>query len=325
MLDHLNRTIEYLRISVTDRCNMRCIYCMPEEGVKWLSHTQIVSYEEILRLCRCFAELGVGRIKLTGGEPLVRKGLPALIRELKAIPGITEVTLTTNGLLLEQQLDELVGAGLNAVNISLDSLENETFWQITRCGDVTQVKRSIEAAISAPSLKVKLNCVPLRGINDQSLISLAEYARYYEVSVRFIEMMPIGLGADFGAWTEEELLVLFEQKFGVLTPYTGVLGNGPGHYYSAPGFVGKIGFISAISHRFCNQCNRIRLTSTGFLKTCLQYDHGVDLSALLRSGVDDDTMKQRMLQAIAQKPAGHHFDGPRSKDDEDKKMFQIGG
>lgn len=324
MLDQFDRKIDYLRISLTDRCSLRCVYCMPEEGVEWLPHDAILSYEEILRLAKLFAALGVRKVRLTGGEPLVRRGVAELVAGLKAIPGIETVRLTTNGLALREQLPGLLAAGLDGVNISLDTLDRAQYAAITRRDALPQALAGLEAALAAPGLTVKLNCVPM-GANDGQLPALAALARDREVSVRFIELMPIGLGKTLSRRTEAEVLAILEPVLGKWVPASAPPGAGPGHYGAFPGFRGKVGFISAVTHSFCHRCNRVRLTSTGFLKTCLQYETGADLKALLDRGADDAAILAAMERAIRQKPARHHFSDPAAAGDESHSMFQIGG
>lgn len=326
MIDLCGRKIDYIRISLTDRCNLRCVYCMPEEGVEFLPHEKILSYEEILRLCRCFAALGIHKVKLTGGEPLVRKSVAYLVGELKKIDGIDNVTITTNGLLLKSQLEDLAAAGLDAVNISLDTLEREEFLRLTRFDRIDEVLEGIEAALSFPELAVKINCVPLYGENwEKTVVSVAGLAKERNLHVRFIELMPIGLGRERKGYGEEQLKAVLEQAYGPLTPYQELLGNGPSVYYSLEGFVGKIGFISAVSHKFCGQCNRIRLTSEGFLKNCLQYSAGTDLRALLRERADDELLLKTIYETIQKKPKGHQFGREQLSDAEERRMSEIGG
>ena len=325
MIDRCQRDIDYIRISVTDRCNLRCVYCMPEEGVQWVPHNAVLSYEEILRLCRVFAGLGLSKIKLTGGEPLVRKGMDRLIADIKAIPGIRCVTLTTNGVLLAQQLPGLVSAGLDGVNISLDTLNREQFRAITRRDDLDRVLAGLNAALDCPGLNVKINCLPM-GRNDDQLVPLVELARERPLSVRFIEVMPIGLGKDLTYRSEDEVRAILERALGPMEPFHGRLGNGPCHYFSLPGFAGKVGFISALSHQFCSECNRVRLTSDGFLKTCLQYELGVDLKTLMDDGRDDAFLAEAVRQAIYNKPLQHHFtDTSGQQALEHHGMSRIGG
>ena len=325
MIDRCQRDIDYIRISVTDRCNLRCVYCMPEEGVQWVPHNAVLSYEEILRLCRVFAGLGLSKIKLTGGEPLVRRGLDRFIADAKAIPGIQCVTLTTNGVLLAEQLPGLVSAGLDGVNISLDTLNREQFRAITRRDELDRVLAGLNAALECPGLNVKINCLPM-GRNDDQLVPLVELARERPLSVRFIEVMPIGLGKELTYRSEDEVRAMLETRFGPMEPFHGRLGNGPCHYFSLPGFAGKVGFISALSHQFCSECNRVRLTSDGFLKTCLQYELGVDLKALMQDGRDDAFLAEAVRQAIYNKPLQHHFADTSGQEAlEHHGMSQIGG
>ncbi len=324
MRDQYGRTIDYMRISLTDRCNLRCIYCMPEEGICQIPREEILGQDEIIKICRLAGELGIFRIKLTGGEPLVRKICVPLVRELKALPGIQQVTLTTNGILLKEQLPGLMEAGLDALNISLDTLEAENFRRITRRDELDRTLEGLEAALSYPSLKVKINCVPTFQ-TDQELLQVAALARENPLHVRFIEMMPIGLGKDFTARDENSVKEILEKTYGSLTPVSEVLGNGPCHYYTLGDFKGKIGFISALSHKFCNQCNRVRLTSTGYLKGCLQFENGVDLKALLRNRASDEILKNALQKAIFEKPAGHNFQEKKNGREESHIMSQIGG
>ena len=287
MKDSLGRTIDYLRVSVTDRCNLRCRYCMPEEGVEWLPHEDILSYEDILRLAAIFARLGVEKVRLTGGEPLARKGLAALVAGLRAIDGIQEVAVTTNGTLLEEQLPGLLAAGLTGVNISLDTLNERTFRQITRREGVGRTVKAIDTCLAA-GLPVKVNCVPIAP--EEELVELAGLAKGRSLAVRFIELMPIGLGKDLCGRSEDELRALLERAYGPLVPFEGRLGSGPSRYVSPPGFQGQIGFISSLSHQFCHRCNRVRLTADGFLKLCLNHRAGLDLRKLLReAGLQTET------------------------------------
>ena len=277
---------------MTDRCNLRCIYCMPEEGIRLTGRENILQEPEIIRVCRVMAELGIKKIKITGGEPLVRPRMPGLIRQIKAIPGIEKVTLTTNGILLKKQMKELAEAGLDSLNISLDTLDRDGFLKITRRDLLDDTLAGIEEAMKYPNVQLKINCVPL-GIEEQNLCEIAEFAHKYPVHVRFIEMMPIGYGSK---------------------------------YYTVDGFQCKIGFISTISHKFCSECNRIRLTSQGYLKTCLQYTAGRDLREALRNGGTDEELKEIIKAALSEKPDGHHFREKVKEDDtESLCMSQIGG
>ena len=224
MLDQYGRNIDYMRISLTDRCNLRCIYCMPEEGIRQIPRTELLDQEEILRISRLASELGISRIKLTGGEPLVRRICVPLVKELKALSGIRQVTLTTNGILLKEQLPELMEAGLDALNISLDTLDPENFQRITRQNELGRTLEGLATALSYPSLKVKVNCVPTFQ-TDQELLQVAALARENPLHVRFIEMMPIGLGKEFTARNEKSVKDILEKTYGPLTPVSEILGN----------------------------------------------------------------------------------------------------
>lgn len=325
MIDQEGRCIDYLRISITDRCSLRCQYCMPEHGVESLPHAEVLRYDEILRIAGVMArQLGFAKIKVTGGEPLVRAGCPELIRQLKALSGIQNVTLTTNGVDLARQMPALAAAGVDAINISLDTLDPAEFARITRRDALPQVLAGIRAAQSFPGIPLKLNVVPIAE-QDETLLALAELARDWPLHVRFIEMMPIGLGRQYRSRSEVQLVELLGQRFGPLTPVQERYGNGPGHYYALPGFQGRVGFISAISHQFCGQCNRVRLTADGFLKTCLQYESGCDLRALLRGGCTDEALCAAIREAILAKPRCHHFTEAPGQDAERRAMSQIGG
>ena len=334
MRDQFGRNIDYMRVSVTDRCNLRCIYCMPEEGIPCVSHSDILTFDEIRRICGIGAELGISRIKLTGGEPLVRRGLPGLLGMLKKIPGIEQVTLTTNGILLKDNINELVSNGLDAVNISIDTLDPEYYHKITRRGGIEEVLSGLDAALSYPALKVKVNCVPLKGMPEETYVQLASLAKDRDVDVRFIEMMPIGLGKEYCGVSGQEIYNILNERFGEAERCNGKFGNGPAVYVQFSGFQGKIGFIDAVTHKFCSTCNRVRLTSEGRLKLCLQYETGIDMRSLLRSGADDEVIRQEMRRVIYEKPACHHFadgrpDTPASLSGDEKletrDMSQIGG
>ena len=324
MLDIYNRKIDYIRISITDRCNLRCIYCMPEEGIKLIDHKEVLSYEEIIRLCRQFAKIGISKVKITGGEPLVRKDVHKLIKAIKEIDGIDNVTMTTNGILLENVIDDLVNAGLDAVNISIDTLREDRYREITRLGDINKVMRGIKKCLTYKNLKVKINCVPIKGENEEELLDLINLCKDNDISIRFIEVMPIGLGRNMKGFSDEEIIEIVEKNLGKLTPYHGKLGNGPSTYYSLEGYKGKIGFISAVNHKFCESCNRVRLTCEGFLKACLQYNIGTDLRELLRSGKSDEEILEAIKNTIYNKPEEHSFNLIIEKE-EQKGMSQIGG
>ena len=290
MLDKLNRKIDYLRISVIDRCNLRCVYCMPEEGIESIPHDEILTYDEILRICEIVSELGIRKIKITGGEPLVRKDIVNLIRDIKNIDKIEQVTLTTNGILLHEMLDDLYDAGIDAINISLDTLNKDNFKKITRRDGLEKVLMSIDKAYDL-GIRVKINCLAIRDFNLREIVEIASFAKDREIDVRFIELMPIGFGKKYTQIDNDEILSILESRFGTFEIVTEKRGNGPAKYYRNQNMKGCIGFISAISHEFCESCNRIRLTSSGFLKLCLHYNKGIDLKGPIRNGISDEDLK----------------------------------
>jgi cyclic pyranopterin phosphate synthase len=324
MRDRFGREINYARISITDRCNLRCVYCMPESGVKSLRHADILSYESILRICRIFAALGIRKLRVTGGEPLVRKGAVNFIARLKQLEGVF-VTLTTNGLLLPETARELRDAGLDGVNISLDTRDPSTYCRVTRGGDVRLALAGIDAAIDAGIPLVKLNCVPLDEESRLDVLQVAALARDRPIHVRFIEMMPIGSAAKVFAGVENgRLREWLEGEYGDWTPLEGGLnkGDGPARYGSLPGFQGKIGFISALSECFCESCNRVRLTATGLLRPCLDRADSVSLlPALADSG--DERLLADIRGAILNKPERHDF--ITRKEASRGTMSKIGG
>ncbi|MBU3112620.1 GTP 3',8-cyclase MoaA [Clostridium lacusfryxellense] len=326
MLDKLHRNIDYIRISITDNCNLRCIYCLPQEGSNNSCSLKTMSFEEIIKLCTLFVKLGITKIKITGGEPLVRKNCIDIIKGIKNIPGIKEVTLTTNGVLLEENMPALKEAGIDGINVSLDSMDENTFKLITRRNQLSKVLLGIDKALEANIKSVKINCIPISGVNDSELINIASLAKHRNILVRFIEMMPIGYGTNYTCIKENRMVSILEKEFGNLTPCSQKLGNGPSTYYTPPSFHGKIGFVSAVSHKFCSSCNRIRLTSSGFLKTCLQYNKGLDVLSLLRSDVSCDEILKAIESTILEKPESHDFFGNQpGKYKEQKNMSQIGG
>lgn len=318
----MGREIDYLRISVTDRCNLRCRYCMPEEGVKPLRHEEILSYEELLYICRILTGLGVGSFKVTGGEPLVRRGICEFISALKAADGVERVTLTTNGVLLAEHMPDLLRAGIDGINLSLDSLDCRRYAEITRRDLLPAVLRGLEAARALPAFRLKLNCVILPD-SAEDWLKLADLAGDREIAVRFIERMPLGGAGNFELTPEAEVRSVLESAYGPLIPVERRLGPGPAVYYRPEGFKGLIGFISAMSHKFCRSCRRLRLTSAGFLKTCLQYEAGVNLRPLLAGGAE--RLRQAAAEAIYRKPAEHFFDISELPQRERAAMNRIGG
>ena len=325
MFDRYQREIHYLRLSVTDLCNLRCRYCMPD-GVEKLEREAVLTYEEFLRLAALFARCGIDTVRVTGGEPLVRKNVAQLVAGLKATPGIRRVTLTTNAVLLAEQLPALLDAGLDSVNISLDTLRPEVFRQITARDDFAAVQAGLQAALQS-GLPVKLNCVPQAGINEGELEALAALAKDNAMQVRFIEMMPIGYGAAMPCISGPELRARFARRWPELAPLSAAqehaLGDGPAVYYTVPGWQGSIGFIAAVHGKFCASCNRVRLTSQGFLRPCLASETGCDLRTLLRSGADDAQLLTAIRETIWAKPREHHFND--SSMPATRGMYRIGG
>jgi len=329
-LDAYNRPISYLRISVTDRCNLRCVYCMPEEGVASMLHDHVLRYEEIEIIVRAAAELGISKIRLTGGEPLVRLGIVDLVRKIARIPGIDDLAMTTNGILLAPYADDLADAGLHRVNISLDTLDEERFRRITRRGDLADTLAGIEAAREAGLRPIKINTVVIRGMNDDEVVELA--AKTLDASwwnIRFIELMPVGDGELMdAAWEQQvvradEVRQRIEAALGSLEPAKMRTGSGPASYYRLPGAKGTIGFITPISEHFCYKCNRLRLTADGQLRPCLLSDQEVDLRTPLRQGAGPDEIKALIVEGIDRKPMRHHL--AEHLHPEDRAMSQIGG
>lgn len=325
MTDCWGRDIHYLRLSVTDRCNLRCRYCMPEEGVTPVPHDQVLTYEEMLEIVRALAGLGIDRVRITGGEPLVRRDLTYLVAGLKAIPGIRWVGLTTNGILLSDQLPGLMQAGLDGVNISLDALEPQVYQTITRRDELARALAGLEAARNTPGLKVKVNCVPTRE-NRSQWVPLAQLAQSGPpLDVRFIQLMPIGCGRDMAGADPQEVYTALERAFGPASPVETAGQEGPARLVTFPGFAGRVGFISAVSQPFCEGCNRIRITPEGVVKPCLQYDSDLSVRGLVRSGMGGFLLQAVLQEAIYQKPRGHHFSRPDAPGDEHRTMSEIGG
>lgn len=334
MLDQYQREIDYIRISVTDRCNFRCRYYMPKEGIPSVGHGEILTYEELLRLLGIAAGLGICKVKITGGEPFVRKGICGFIREVCRIPGIESVTVTTNGALLTQYLPQLQRAGVSGINISLDTLDPGRFAQITGQDCFADVWDGLKQAVET-GIPVKINCVSQRDGKEQELTDLAALAKRWPVAVRFIEMMPVGQGAEYGAVTQDEIRTILRQAYGEMQPVRGLsesesvrrlCGNGPAQYYTLPDFAGAIGFISAISHKFCDTCNRVRLTADGILKPCLAYEGHVNLKQRMREGATDRELEQLLRESIYAKPRCHEFDGAQTEAGrETRRMAEIGG
>lgn len=322
MKDSFNRNIDYIRVSVTDQCNLRCTYCMPEKGVSFLPHKEILSYEEIIRICKEGARLGIRKIKITGGEPLLRRDIEFLIKELAGLEGIENLTMTTNGILLKEKARNLKAAGISSVNVSLDSIERERFARITRRDCFLEVMEGIDAAL-AEGLLVKVNCAVMEDLEKEEILSFARFSRESQIPVRFIEMMPIGQGKNYKLMGNDDLARLLSDTYGDLKKIRRTVGNGPAVYYTWEDGKGIIGFISALNHKFCQDCNRIRLTCDGFLKLCLDSAYGVDLKSPLRQGISDDELYELLKLWIKKKPECHHFLDER--EESGFNMNQIGG
>lgn len=323
MLDRYGRVINYLRISVTDQCNLRCCYCMPE-GVQDVGMKNILTFEEIREIVRTGVSLGITHIRITGGEPLVRKGCVDLIRGIREIPGVETITMTTNGVLLENYGKQLKEAGVDGVNISLDTLDPEEFYKITGKRELQEVLAGIRAAKTA-GLPVKLNAVNRKELDP---IPLVRYAQEENLPLRFIEMMPVGYGKKYVGRSNEELRETLEAVCGKAECMTNrealsQMGSGPAVYYQFSDLKVPVGFISAIHGKFCDTCNRVRLTAEGYLKLCLCYAEGEDLRRVLREG-EKENLRTIMEQTIFRKPAAHCFEHPAEMT-ETHEMVKIGG
>jgi len=325
MRDQYGRELTDLRISLTDRCNLRCVYCMPADGIDFRPPEELLQDAELLLLVRAAAELGVRKVRLTGGEPTVRPGLVDLVRAIRATPGIEDIALTTNGLLLDRLAAPLAGAGLNRVNVSLDTLDPARFAAITRGGRVEQVTAGIAAAEAAGLLPIKINTVVVRGFNDTDVVSLAALTLTRPWEVRFIEMMPFGPVGDFaeaGVVKSEETMAQVEAALGPLAPVD-LSGGDPARTYRLPGAAGTLGFISPVSNPFCARCGRLRLTADGRLRLCLLRDDEVDLLTPLRRGASYDELKQIFRAGAFRRPFGHAL--AERLYPQARAMIQIGG
>ncbi len=334
MKDNYGRRIDYLRISLTDRCNLRCIYCMPEEGVPFKPHESMLRIEEIVDFTRRAAQAGIRRVRLTGGEPLIRKGVVDLIREIAAIPGIEDISLTTNGILLPKMAADLRDAGLTRVNISLDTLDPAQFTYVTRLGKIEDVFAGIDAALENGFDPVKINAVAVRSL-DQDFFGFAKLSLDRPLHVRFIEYMPVGesSGGTGAGWTEDDIIpaneIIERINEGAIAAGIGPLepmdegelpsGAGPAIYYRLPGAKGTVGFISAMSNHFCSSCNRLRLTADGKIRPCLFSDREIDVMEAIRSD-DPQAVDCAIEEAIGIKPDEHHEERGT-----ERRMSQIGG
>ncbi|MEW6185722.1 MAG: GTP 3',8-cyclase MoaA [Thermodesulfobacteriota bacterium] len=327
LLDPFNRRLNYLRISLTDRCNLRCIYCMPEDGVPKLAHEDILSYEELLRLARLVVGLGIEKIRLTGGEPLVRKNVSALIKNLKEIPGVRDISLTTNGVLLAEQAQALWDSGVKRINVSLDTLEPEKYFRITRFDLFHQVWAGIQEAERIGFSPIKINIVALKGINDDEILAFGRLSMQKPYHIRFIEFMPVG---QENGWQADRFLSS-EDVFNTLTtlgplyPANGQGLDGPAKRMSFAGARGEIGLISPISDHFCPTCNRLRLTAEGKMRVCLFSEDETDLRSPLRSGASDKELEAVIREAITHKPREHPLQTSPLPWKCQRQMSKIGG
>lgn len=325
MLDPFGRSIEYLRLSITDRCNLRCRYCMPEEGVPPLAHADVLSYEELLRVARGCVALGIRKIRVTGGEPLVRRGVVDFIAQLAALPEVPEIVLTTNGLLLADMATALKAAGLQRVNVSLDTLRPERFLALTRREGLAQVLDGLAAAEAAGLDPVKVNVIPLRGVNDDEVLDFARLTLTHPWEVRFIEFMPISPDLEYGssagmpmAEVERQL-----QSLGVLEPLPRQESAGPARLFRIPGARGSLGLIPSVSGHFCPECNRLRVTADGRVRGCLFGNQEIDLKPALRGG-DEAALIELLHAAVCTKPERHTI-GSATFKAPNRRMQGIGG
>lgn len=317
MKDNFGRDLNYLRISITDRCNLRCLYCMPEDGVELLHHDEILSFEELYQIVKVFVELGVTKLRITGGEPLVRLGLVDFIRRISNFKELNDIALTTNGVLLDTMAEELYKSGLHRVNVSLDSLKESSYKLLTRGGTLQQTRRGIQKAIDV-GLKVKINVVVNKGINDDEVDDLISLAHLYDIDVRFIELMPIGTQVEYAYkhFVSNDSLIEIRPY---LIPIKASDPSSPARYYKIEGKKGTIGFISPLSCNFCSHCNRLRITPEGKLRPCLHSDLEIDLKELIRQGKD---IKPSIVLAYSIKPEKHLLDEHKTIL---RQMSQIGG
>lgn len=325
--DTFGRSITYLRISVTDRCNMRCVYCMPPEGIALRNHADIMNYEEIVRVVRVAAEHGVSEVRLTGGEPLARAGITTLVRMIAQTPGIIDLSLTTNAMLLERYAEELADAGLKRVNISLDTLNPEKFSRITRGASLERLWRGLEAAEAAGLQPIKLNAVAMKGVNDDELLDIARLSQDHPWQIRFIELMPVNNQIPWGEGfpnPQEAYLPIQEIHRALeplkLEPIEEKIGSGPAREFRIPDAAGVVGFISPVGEHFCESCNRLRLTADGALRPCLLSDIEIPLLKALRAG---EEILPYLQKAIELKPEGHQL--LQNNRPVSRCMIQIGG
>lgn len=310
LIDSYNRSIDYLRISITDRCNLRCTYCMPSDGIPLMNPDNILRYEELIRIIKICASHGITRVRFTGGEPLVRKGVVDFIKNIAGIKGIEDLSLTTNGVLLKDYAMPLKNAGLNRVNVSLDSLKKDRFQKITRADNLEDVLKGLDESERIGLSPVKINVVAIRGFNDDEILDFAMLTKEKPYHVRFIEYMPFDVEA---GWQKEKCITAMEikdviEKFERLMPLEDIKKRtGPARRYKFEHAVGEVGFISPVSDHFCGSCNRLRLTADGKLRTCLFSDDEIDVKKALRGGASDKEIENLLFNAVRKKPERHYI------------------
>ncbi|MCL2321392.1 MAG: GTP 3',8-cyclase MoaA [Oscillospiraceae bacterium] len=327
MKDNLNRSINYLRISITDNCNLRCIYCMPKEGAIYHKEDEMITLDEAFTFVKIFSQLGIEKVRITGGEPLLRTGICKLVKNIRSIDSIREIGLTTNGILLPRYLDELYESGLTTLNVSLDTTDEEKYRKMTRIGNVREVIGAIKKA-KEYNLKVKLNSLIIHDFNEDEIDSLVQFAIENDVILRFIELMPIGYGKTLKGFKNDDIKKKIEEKYTLKEFDDDELGSskGPAEYYKLGDTDKLIGFISPISHCFCETCNRVRITSDGKLKECLYYEGNLDLKEELRKGTSQEELKEKIIKAVILKKKQHKFlEIGKVEDSDEKAMSMIGG
>ncbi len=325
MKDKWSRSINYIRISVTNRCNLRCNYCVPKEGIPVTDCAEELRIEEIEKIAGAGVKIGIDRIKITGGEPLMRKDLPEVIDRIKRIPGISQVTMTTNGVMLYDFLEPLVRAGVDCINVNIPSMDPFIYKEVTGRDELDKVLKSVRAALRA-GVKIRINCVGRNDLTEAELTSFLAFAKENPVDIRFIEMMPIGLGSHYEVRPNDEIRKKLEVLSGNTLRISEYKGNGPAVYYEIEDYKGKIGFISAISHKFCESCNRVRINAKGDLKLCLNFERGVSLKEAAQGTIED--LAAIMQKAIYEKPEAHSFheeSNELKEIKERKNMVEIGG
>lgn len=323
MKDRFKREIDYLRLSVTDNCNLRCIYCMDDKDQDFLKSTDQLTDEEILRLVEVAAKLGIKKIRVTGGEPLIRPNIVELIDNINNISGIEEIFITTNAIFLADKVEALAKSGVKGVNISLDSLKEDRFKSLTRRGDLNKVLEAIDKCIDY-GIKVKINTVMVDEINNDEIVDFIKLTINNPIDVRFIELMPIGVGKVYKGVSTSEIREIINNNFKDVVNSGKAKSSGPAEYIKINGALGKVGFISAMSNCFCEECNRVRITPDGFLKQCLHFDYGVNLRDLMRNGISEEELTKIIEENIYNKPERHLFN--KNKEHEEIRfMNQIGG